>query len=106
MSRLRFFVLAATMAALATAFAACGSGGGSSEDPQKVIDEATLEGVESGNLDLSLGVNSEGEKGGNLDVSLSGPFQSEGKESLPELDLTAKAKGDSRTAKTSTSKAA
>ncbi|MEX2105729.1 MAG: hypothetical protein WD810_02415 [Solirubrobacterales bacterium] len=93
MSRFRYFVLFAALAALATAFAACGGGGdSSSEDPQKVIDNATLEGVKSGNLDLSLSVNAEGDEGGDIDVSLSGPFQSQGKE-LPQLDMTAKASG-------------
>lgn len=93
MSRIRSFVLVALALALATAFTACGGGGGS-DDPQQVIDEATLEGVESGNIDLTLSVNSVGEKEGNLDLSLSGPFQGNGKDSLPQLDLTAKANGD------------
>jgi len=78
--------------ALATAFAACG-GSSSSEDPQKVIDNASLEGVKSANLDLSLGIKAEGEEGGDVNVALSGPFQSEGKNQLPELDLSAKANG-------------
>ena len=63
MSRIRTLVLLATVAALAVAFAACGGGGGDSaaaKIPQKVIDSATLEGVESGNLDLSLSVKSTG----------------------------------------------
>lgn len=96
MSRARYLVLFAALVALATAFSACGgSSSKSGEDPQKVIDEATLKGIESGNLDLSLGVKAQGKEGGNLDVSLSGPFQSagEGPEQLPELDITAKANG-------------
>jgi hypothetical protein len=87
-------VLVALALALATAFAACGGGGGSSDDPQQVIDEATLVGVESGTLDLTLSIDSVGEKAGHLDVTLSGPFQSGGKENLPQLDLEAKANGD------------
>jgi hypothetical protein len=95
LSRFRAFLLVAAMAALATTFAACGgSDDSSSEDPQKVIDNATLEGVESGNLDLTLGVNADGEEGGNLDLALSGPFQSEGKGKLPQIDLGVSAKGD------------
>lgn len=95
MSRFRIFVLLAALAALATAFAACGGGGdSSSEDPQKVIENATLEGVKSGNIDLSLGITSEGDEGGDIDVSLSGPFQSQGKEDLPLLDMAVTAKGD------------
>jgi hypothetical protein len=91
LSRFRIFVLLAAIAALATAFAACGGGG--SEDPQQVVDDATLEGVESGNIDLSLSVKSEGEKDGNIEVSLSGPFQSQGKDELPLADVALTAKG-------------
>ncbi len=93
MSRFRILMLLAVLAALATAFAACGSSDKSSEDPQKVIDSASLEGVKSGNIDLSLGIESEGEEGGDIDVSLSGPFQSGSKGDLPQLALTASAKG-------------
>ncbi|HEX5609291.1 MAG TPA: hypothetical protein VFX45_04265 [Solirubrobacterales bacterium] len=92
MSRFRIFVLLAAIAALATPFAACGGSG--SEDPQQVVDDATLEGVESGDLDLSLSVKAEGEKSGNIDLSLSGPFQSQGKGDLPLADVTLAAKGD------------
>jgi len=95
LSRFRIFVLLAALAALTTAVAACGSSDKSSEDPQSVLDSATLEGVESGNVDLSLGIKSEGKEGGNVDVALSGPFQSEGKD-LPQLDLTASAKGSAK----------
>jgi hypothetical protein len=96
LSRSRIFVLVATAFALAGAFAACGGGGSdsSSEDPQKVIESASLEGVKSGTLDLSLGIKAEGDSGGDLDVSLSGPFQSRGTEALPELDLDVTASGD------------
>lgn len=94
MSRFRIFTLLATAVALAGAFAACGGSDSSSEDPQKVIESATLEGVESGTIDLSLGVKAEGDSGGNLDLSLSGPFQSRGLETLPELDMEVSAKGD------------
>lgn len=94
MSRFRIFALFAALAALATAFAACGgSSDKSSEDPQKVIDNATLQGVTSGNVDLSLGVNAEGDEGGDINVSLSGPFQSGAKGDLPQLAMTASAKG-------------
>jgi hypothetical protein len=97
LSRFRILVLFAALAALATTLTACGGGDGSSEDPQKVIENATLEGVESGDIDMSLSVNSEGgDKGGDLDVSLSGPFQSAGKEALPELDVAITAKGNVR----------
>lgn len=93
MSRRRTLALLAAFAALAAILSACG-GGGSSEDPQKVIENATFEGIESGEVNFSLNVKSEGEKGGELKVALSGPFQSTGKESLPELAVTAKANGE------------
>jgi hypothetical protein len=89
-SRFRIFILFAALIALATAFAACG---GSSDDPQSVIDEATLQGIESGNVDLSLGIDVKGSEGGHLDVGLSGPFQGESEAEYPELDMTASAKG-------------
>jgi hypothetical protein len=95
LSRLRIFALLATVVALAGALTACGGGSDSSdEDPQKVIENATLEGVKSGTIDLSLGIKSEGEKGGNLDVSLSGPFQARAAGTLPEFDFSASAQGD------------
>ncbi len=94
MSRLRTFFLFGTVLALAAVLAACGSsGGGSNENPQKVVDDATLKGIKSGKVDLSLGVNVEGDKGGKVDVSLSGPFQSQDNSQLPQLDMTAKASG-------------
>lgn len=93
MSRIRIFALLATLATLATAFAACGGGGGGSEDPQTVIDNATLQGVTSGTLEAKIGIKSQGSEGGDLKISLSGPFQSGGKESLPELALSVKANG-------------
>lgn len=91
MSRYRIFALFAALIALATAFAACGGGG--SDDPKTVVDEATLQGIESGNVDLSLGIDVKGKEGGHVDVSLAGPFQSESERQLPELDMTAAAKG-------------
>jgi hypothetical protein len=95
LSRLRIFVLFAALLALAAALAACGSSGSSNSNanPQTVVNEATLKGIESGNLNLTLGVKADGDEGGNLDVSLSGPFQGEGKNQLPQLDLSAKANG-------------
>lgn len=95
MSRKRTFALLAAFAALAALLSACGGGGGgSSEDPQKVIEQATFEGVESGTVALTMNIKAEGENGGNMKVDLSGPFQSTGKASLPELAMQVKAKGD------------
>lgn len=96
MSRFRFLALFATLAALAAVFAACGSSDDSTNsdaDPQTVIESASLEGVESGNLDLALHVNAEGEEGGEVDVSLSGPFEMADKEELPQAEMTAEVSG-------------
>ncbi len=79
------------LVALSAALAACG--GGSSDDPQTVVEEATLKGVESGELNLAVDANVKGEKGGKVDVSLSGPFQSESEAEYPELDLSLSSKG-------------
>ena len=91
MSRVRIFSVFVALVALASVLAACGSGG--SDDPRSVVDEATLQGVESGNLDLAVDVDVEGEKGGAVAAKLSGPFQSEEGAELPELDLAFSAKG-------------
>ena len=98
MSRLRFLyplVAAAVLLAATTALAACGGGDSdkSGESPQTVLDEATLQGIESGDVDLSVGLDAQGPEGGTLELSLAGPFQGEGAGSLPQLDMTAKAKG-------------
>jgi hypothetical protein len=99
LSRIRVLVALAALVALASLLAACGGGGSSSggssgEDPQKVIESATLEGVKSGNLDLSLNVNAEGQEGGKVKVNLSGPFEAGTKEELPQLAMDVKATGD------------
>lgn len=94
MSRFRTFAIFAVMVALAATLAACGSSGNSDEDPKQVVENASLEGVESGKIDLSLDVKSTGKEAGDVKVNLSGQFQGkEGKNSLPELALAATAKG-------------
>jgi hypothetical protein len=102
LSRIRIFALFAILAALATTFAACGggdddggSGGSSSDDPQQVVESASLEGVKSGELDLSLHVNAEGEEGGEVDVTLSGPFEEGAKGELPQADMALTVDGSS-----------
>ena len=87
MSRARLLFLFVALVALVSALSACGGGGGS-DDPQSVVDEATLQGVESGKIDLALALSIQGKQGGDLDVALSGPFQSEDGAELPELDLS------------------
>jgi hypothetical protein len=87
-------LVAIAVLAAAAALAACGGGSEKSdESPKAVLDEATLEGIDSGDIDLSLGLDAKGPEGGHVDVSLSGPFQSQGKGKLPKVDLTASAKG-------------
>ncbi|MFL5898424.1 MAG: hypothetical protein ACJ76D_08195 [Solirubrobacterales bacterium] len=83
---------------MASVFAACGGGGSDSsgEDPQKVVEEASLEGVKSGELDLSLNVNAEGDEGGEFDVSLSGPFEAGAKGELPQLEVAAAVNGSAQ----------
>lgn len=96
MSRLRFPLVLLTVVALAAALAACGGGDSSSGggDPQTVIDDATLEGIESGAIDLSLVVDAKGKEGGDLDVSLSGPFDAAmDEDEKPQFDLDADVSG-------------
>jgi hypothetical protein len=98
LSRIRILALFATLAVLATVLAACGGGGSdkSNEDPQKVVESASLAGVKSGELELSLHVNSEGKEGGDIQVDLSGPFEAGEKGELPQLEMDASAKGSAQ----------
>jgi len=91
--RTTFALFAAALIAAGFLSACGGAGDKSGESPQAVLDEATLEGIDSGKIDLTLGVKASGPEGGNVDVSLAGSFQGEGKGTLPQLDMTAKAKG-------------
>ena len=87
----RFHVLLVLIAlCMSTAIvAACGSG---SEDPQQVLDSATFEGVESGDFDLSLQIDSKGRQGGSLDLSVSGRAQAEGVEATAKVTGTVQGK--------------
>lgn len=98
MSRIRILALFATLAALAAVFSACGGGGSdnSGEDPQKVVEEASLEGVKSGEFDMSLHINAEGEEGGEFDIGLSGPFEMGAKGELPQAEVKATAEGEAQ----------
>lgn len=91
MSRTRILATLATLIAFATVLASCGGSG--SGTPQEMVESATLKGVRSGDVDISLQIRSDGSKGGDLTVGVSGPFQREGKESLPRLDLEVEAQG-------------
>lgn len=95
MSRFRILALLAAFVALASVFAACGGGSdNSNEDPRKVLEEASLEGVKSGELEVSMHVDAAVEEGGEFDLSLSGPFEAGGKKELPQLEMTAEANGE------------
>ena len=98
MSRIRILALFATMLALAAVLAACGgsSSNSSNEDPQKVVEEASLEGVKSGELEMSMHVKAEGKEGGEFDVNLSGPFEAGAKNELPQLEMTAGVNGSAQ----------
>ncbi len=91
MSRARILSVFVALIALSAALAACG--GGSSSDPQTVVEEATLKGIESGKLNLALDLNVEGKKGGKVEAALAGPFRGESGAEYPELDLTFSSKG-------------
>jgi hypothetical protein len=94
MRRFRFSLALLATLALGLALAACGGGGDKSgESPQAVLEGATLQGIESGNLDLTLDLSAPGSDGGKVGVALSGPFQGEGKDSLPQLSMAATAQG-------------
>ena len=87
---------AVALTAVTLALGACGGSENENSDasPQAVLDEATLQGIDSGDIELVLDVKAEGREGGDLDVSLSGPFQAEAKGELPQLAITAEAKGE------------
>lgn len=99
MTRFRILALLAALTAMASILSACGGSsdsGSSNEDPQKVIENASLEGVKSGNLDLALDVNSEGKEGGEVEVKISGPFEAGAKGELPQLEMSAEASGSAK----------
>jgi len=85
LNRARSLFVFIVLIAFAAALSACGSSG--SNDPQSVVDEATLQGIDSGKIDLAVKADVQGKKGGDLDISLSGPFQSEEEAETPDLDL-------------------
>jgi hypothetical protein len=94
LSRFRIFAVFAAVAVLAGALAACGGGSDrSEEDPQKIVESATLKGIESGELDLSVQVASQGKKSGNLEIKASGPFRQGAKGQPPQFALEASAHG-------------
>jgi len=99
LSRFRILFALAVVAVLATAFVACGggdSGGSSSEDPQKVLDQTFSpdQQIESADIDATLDVNIEGPgQNGSFKADLSGPIDGHG-QGFPKFDLTASLSGD------------
>jgi hypothetical protein len=97
LTRFRILALFAVLAMIAAVFAACGSSGDSTgssgEDPQKVLENASLEGVESGEFDLSLNATAEGDEGGEIEASVSGRFEMGAKGELPQVEIKAEANG-------------
>lgn len=94
LSRLSF-LCAIALVAIAAVVAGCGGGEDrSDESPQQIIDEATLQGIDKADVDLTFTVDAPGKEGGDLDVSLSGPFETRGKGDLPNVDIELTAKGD------------
>src|SRR5687768_17063090 len=95
------------LAAAVLALAACGGGdggGGSDEDAAKVIQE-TFSGekeVDSGKLDMNVSAEIEGSGAasqidGPVTLKLGGPFQSRGKDALPEVDIDLSVSGGGQT---------
>jgi hypothetical protein len=81
-------VLLALIGALAAVLVACG---GSSDDPNKLLKE-TFSGdhkVTSGKLNVSVNVSAQGVQGLSqpVKIALTGPFQSQGRNRLPNFDL-------------------
>jgi hypothetical protein len=92
LSRIRFLFASAALILATLALASCGGGNGDA-DPVSVLDEATLEGIESADLEATIAVTATGSEGGNLEISLSGPFEGVEGGSTPQLDMTAQATG-------------
>jgi hypothetical protein len=71
-----------------------GCGGGSGEDPQKVLRETfgSNKKVTSGKLDLAVSITTDGVQNvnGPITINLAGPFQSQGSSTLPKFDFDLK----------------
>jgi hypothetical protein len=96
LARIKLVLLAIAALLAAGAIAACGGDDG--PDPETVLDETfnNDEQATSGVLDLTIEATAEGDQGGNANLSLSGPFQgTEGDPAaLPQLDWTASASAE------------
>ncbi len=79
--------------ALTATLAACG-GGDSSDNPRTTVEGATLQGIESGIVNLEGEITLEGATERHFAFVFSGPFRSTAGSELPELDLSATVKGE------------
>ena len=98
MTRIRTAVAVLAIALpIPAAVAGCGGGSSSSEDPQQVLDQTfnNPTKITSGKLDLSISGSAEGQQSGNFSATISGPFQTDPKNTtaFPQLDLTANVSG-------------
>jgi len=94
LSRLRFALALAALVALSTALIACGEeSGNSDENPKAVAEKATLSGIESADVELTLEIKASGKEGGDLEASVTGPFQGEGGGANPQLDMDVEVSG-------------
>ncbi len=100
--RILLLILAAVLAALIAGCGGSGGGGDSADEGTSVDDLLTktfsgTKKVESGKLDLSLGIDIQGSSDsqlqGPISLKLSGPFQTQGKGELPEFDMDASFEG-------------
>ena len=100
MTRFRLLFVFSVLAVLATALVACGGGG--SESPQDVINQTFGSGhdkLTSADVNLNLKADVTGSGGGTLDATLSGPFESQGTNKVPKLDLSLKFDAKSQSGK-------
>jgi hypothetical protein len=88
-SRFRILALLIGLAALTALAMGCGGG---DESPESTLRDASMEGIDSGNVDLSLQVSSVGRESGNVELSLTGPFRR--KAELPQVALKATVEGE------------
>jgi hypothetical protein len=91
MTRFRLLIASLALVVAAIALVACGDEG--SDSPQDVVNEATLQGIESADLYLRGEADLKGQKKGHLAFVLRGPFQKQPEDELPELDLHLNLKG-------------
>lgn len=84
--RYRLALLPALALGLAIALAACG--GGDSDDAQKQLDEAFKKSIKSANVTVDIAAEVGGLPiGGSFKAKLTGPYQSNGPDKLPSMDL-------------------